>query len=245
MLTWFAIWQAEVTISIGAAERDFLERAVRTVTGAQRGHLMVPTEITDPHFQDRSGTPSLVLQLDFTTIAALEQALAADGPLAAIADQAFLPELQLSHQAMQVRRYPVGRGPAQRSVAYWVEYAGSSGDSREWLYRYAQTHPDVLTRMPGIRLVELYTPTEVICGLPIPVRPCIQRNKTVWDSEAAMNRAMASGVRAELREDMARLPPFDGQQLHFPFSSERLDVGRKMAGQAGRARPVQTKRSSR
>lgn len=224
MLTWFAIWQGDTKLPVEAAARAHLGRLVRGVSGAQRACLMVPTEVDDPHFQDRSGTPSLVLQMDFRTIGALEEALAADGPLAAIADPGFLPGLHLTHQAMHVRRYPVGRGPGRYSVAYWVEYAGASGDTREWLYRYAQTHPALLTRLPGIRLVELYTPADVICGLPIPVRPCVQRNKAVWDSEAAMNRAMASSIRAELRADMATLPPFDGQQLHFPLASERLDL---------------------
>lgn len=224
MLTWFAIWQGETTATVSASHRERLAAIVRAMPDVRRANFMVPVEVADPHYRDRSGSPSLIVQMDSATIEGLEHALAEQGPLSSLTAPDFLPGQHLSHQAMLVRRYPVATAPQATCVVYWIEYAGGSGDSREWLYRYAQTHPHLVARLPHVRMVELYTPADVICGLAIPVRPCIQRNIAVWDTAADMSEAMASPIRAELREDMATLPPFDGDQLHFPMACETLAV---------------------
>jgi len=63
----------------------------------------------------------------------------------------------------------------------------------------------------------------VISQLPIPVRPSMQRNKTVFDSADAMNIAMKSPVREALRSDFHKFPPFEGAALHFPFKTISLE----------------------
>jgi hypothetical protein len=51
----------------------------------------------------------------------------------------------------------------------------------------------------------------------------MQRNKVVFDSPDALNAALASPVRHEMRADFKNFPPFSGANLHFPMISVARD----------------------
>ena len=121
---------------------------------------------------------------------------------------------------MLTRRYPVAApadGSADSLLSYMVEYEGPAKDENAWHLFYVEGHPPLLAKFPGIRKIEIYTPAVVISALPFAVRRTMQRNKTVWDHPEAMNAAMASPVRAELRKDFYKFPEFEGAATHYPF----------------------------
>jgi len=207
-------------------EADALTELLRACPGVQAGHVLRPTSAHDPYYPSAAGSPSLIVQLEFSELARLEESLCEEGPLSPLAGTLLLPSLagaRAAQQGMLIRRYPVAdptlRSSDGRYISYWVEYAGPARDPNAWHLHYNRHHPQLLAGFPAIRAIEIYTPAVVVCGLPFPERRCLQRNKTVFDDAAAMNVAMQSPVRQALREDFHRLPPFEGPALHFPFST--------------------------
>ena len=227
-ISWFCIWQAQDATPLPLDPYDLigLQALVRGCPGLRAGHILTPTQAHDPHYADAPGSPSLILQLEFVDIAVLEGHLRPSGYLACLADPAFLPSLKdapAAQQAMLTRRYPVAipqvTTPDGSSLSYWVEYSGPAEDENAWHDFYVNHHPHLLAKFPGIRAIEIYTPAVAICGLPLPVRPCMQRNKTVFDSAQAMSAAMQTPVRDALRQDFHQFPTFQGSSLHFPFKT--------------------------
>lgn len=221
-LTWFCVWQADRVLPVADDEAQALLGLLAECPGLRLGHVLLPARAHDPYYPAPAGSPSLVVQLYFDALAPLEAALQPAGALAALADPSRLPSLagaSAAQQAMLVRRYPVPEPQpcSERPLSYWVEYEGPAADANAWHGHYNAHHPALLAQFQGIRAIELYTPAVVVCGLPLPQRPCLQRNKTVFDSAEAMNAAMRSPVRIALREDFHRLPPFEGASHHFPF----------------------------
>lgn len=223
-LTWFCVWQADTLLKLDARELDALRTLLQACPGLRAGYVMLPAAAHDPYYPSAKGSPSLIVQLEFDSLAVLEEHLRSDGHLAPLADAAFLSSLggaRPAQQGMLSRRYPVPdpriRTADGQCLSYWVEYAGPAADPNAWHDHYTRHHPQLLAGFPGIRAIEIYTPAVVVCGLPLPERPCLQRNKTVFDDVAAMNTAMQSPVREALREDFHRLPAFQGPALHFPF----------------------------
>lgn len=229
-LTWFCVWQANALLPLPDDQRAALLALLARCPGLRCGELLLPAKAHDPYYTGTTGSPSLIVQLYFDELAALESALQPGAALAPLADPTFLPALKSARaeqQAMLVRRYPVpdARRRHDTALSYWVEYAGPAVDANAWHLHYNVHHPALLAQFPGIRTIELYTPAVVVCGLPLPERTCLQRNKTVFDDAAAMNAAMASPVREALRADFHSLPPFSGPAHHFPFRTVRCLCG--------------------
>lgn len=223
-LSWFCVWQAETLLKLEAGQLDALRALLQICPGLRAGHVLLPARAHDPYYPSADGSPSLIVQLEFHDLALLEEHLQADGHLAPLADPEFLSSLAgawPAQQAMLTRRYPVENSRIRNAdgpyVSYWVEYAGPAADPNAWHVHYNAHHPQLLAGFPGIRAIEIYTPAVVACELPLPERPCLQRNKTVFDDVDAMNAAMQSPVREALREDFRKLPAFQGPALHFPF----------------------------
>lgn len=223
MISWFCFWHASEG---GPDEHDLrgLAALLRGCPGLQAGHVMTPAVAHDPYYVDRSGSARLVLQLEFPEIAPLEDALRRDGPLSALLDPLVLPGLAgaaVTQDAMLTRRYPVADpGPTlagEARLSYLVEYEGPAADPDEWHRFYMDHHPRLLAKFAGIRRIEIYTGAEFVSGLPVGRRRALQRNKTVWDSPAAMEAAMASPVRDTLRADFRSFPPFHEGGFHHPF----------------------------
>src|SRR5579875_2068028 len=186
--------------------------------------IFTPARTHDPYLHD-GAPPPLVLQLYFADIAHLEAALAAGGHLHALADAATLPSLagaRVTQQAMLTRRYPVPE-PVLRTpedaphCTYLVAYECEAEDLNAWLRHYVTSHPPIMARFPGIREIEVYTRIDWICAMPWPREDAMQRNKVVFDDEAALHRALNSEVRHEMRADFHRFPPFTGRNTHYPM----------------------------
>ncbi|MBD9597395.1 hypothetical protein IB270_31685 [Ensifer sp. ENS05] len=235
-ISWFCLWDRPDghDTQLDGHDRNALIALVKDCPGLEAGFIMTPTAGHDPYFPDSRNPSALLIQLELQDIGALERAISANGHLEPLTDRGVWPSLQgctLSHQAMSIRRYPVADPVVQTrdgsSVAYMVEYEGPAEDENAWHLAYTARHPLLLAKFPGIRLIEIYTPVSVICGLPITQRAAMQRNKTVFDTSDALNVAMQSSARSELRADALKLPKFTGRKDHFPFHAVRIGRDRR------------------
>jgi uncharacterized protein (TIGR02118 family) len=169
----------------------------------------VPAQARDP-FLDDGAPPALVVQAYFADLAALEAALPGLenmlGPGAVC-------------EAMTVRRFAVAR-PGKGGCSYLVAYAGPADDPSAWHAHYNEQHAPLMASLPGIRGLEVYAPVSFSFGAVgwKPVRS-LQRNKVAFDTPQALQAALASPVRAKMRADFARFPPYRGPVTHYPMLS--------------------------
>ena len=125
---------------------------------------------------------------------------------------------------MLVRRYPVPDPifrtlPGDQPCTYLVAYEGAAEDLTAWLTHYIADHPPIMAKFPGIRQIEIYTCIDWCGGLPWPRVAHMQRNKVVFDNQAALTAALNSPVRHEMRAAFHRFPSFTGPITHFPMAT--------------------------
>jgi len=192
--------------------------------GLRQCRVHTPASAVDPMLNDGQG-PLLVLQAFFEEIEPLEKALGSSGDLQALTDSKAIKALDgadFSQQAMLVRQYPV---PATRAeldhgephCTYLVAYEGPAQDTSAWLSHYLDGHPALMAQLPDIRRIEIYSRIDWCGTLPWPRADFMQRNQVVFDSPDALTTALASPLRAQMREHFQNLPPFEGAVTHFPM----------------------------
>lgn len=210
---------------LAVTDRDFAaaERIVRQTPGLRRAHLHKPAASKD-YYIDDGPSPTFALQLDFSSLDVLESALAPDGHLQALITQPWdvLDKCDVEQQAMAVRPFPVSDGhyrvaPGELPLSYLVHYPGEAEDFGEWINYYLNNHPQIMIKFDGVREVEIYTRVDWLDALPYRRVHYMQRNKLIFDSEAALNAANFSDVRHEMRRDFEAFPRFTGGNLHYPM----------------------------
>lgn len=211
---WFAQWRD------ASPDLAWLNDVIAATPSMQQGLIHTPSSTSDPYLHD-GPPPRLALQLYFGDIAALEAALAPDGHLQRLVE---LRGDGATQQAMLVRRYPVPdpvfrTPPDELPCTYLVAYEGTAEDLPAWLAFYLADHPPIMARFPGIRQIEVYTRIDWCGGLPWPRVTHMQRNKVVFDHQAALTAALNSPVRHEMRASFHRFPPFTGPITHFPMAT--------------------------
>ncbi|MDB5997335.1 MAG: hypothetical protein JWP42_4471 [Pseudomonas sp.] len=212
---------------VDVAQLDLLLKAVG---GVVKSAIHLPTTLKggDPFLQV-SDIPLCVIQLYFSSLDDLESALTATSPLVGLFDIGRFPglaECRWTQQAMLTRCYPVPEPLAAQAhagrlkrVTYLVAYEGPAEDDDAWLAHYIRQHPPLMVLLPGIREVEVYTRIDYCSDLPAVRAKTLQRNKAVFDSTSALNAALASPIREELRNDFLTLPPFTGASPHYPMQT--------------------------
>lgn len=50
----------------------------------------------------------------------------------------------------------------------------------------------------------------------------MQRNRLIFDGAAALEAALNSPVRHDMRADFEAFPPFSGSNVHYPMFTETL-----------------------
>lgn len=213
-------------IQLGAEDKSRFVGIVRATPGLRRALVYTPETAADPYLDD-GPPPPLAAQLDFADIGALERAVARDGHLQALAAPDTLPSLagaQIAQQAMLLRTFavpdPVYRtAPGALPCSYLVSYPGPAEDLNEWLSFYIAHHPVPMAKLPGIRELEVLTRIDWHGFLPWPRANAMLRNRVAFDSEKALEAALASPVRHEMRADYKRFPPFAGGNTHHPMAT--------------------------
>jgi uncharacterized protein (TIGR02118 family) len=177
----------------------------------------------DPLVDDGPG-PLFLMMLEFSNMAALEQATRAQAFAARLARRPL--GLDLTADAMERRFYPVAADaeakPLSAPFSYSVRYHRPAEDEARFVDFYLNNHPPLLGRLPGIRNVICYLPMPGFAVAGLPSADYMLGNEVVFDTIGAFNAAMASDVRRELRADFARFPPFTGPNTHYPMDRKRL-----------------------
>jgi hypothetical protein len=207
-------------------ESSKLDALVRSTPKLVKGLRHAPASASDPYVKD-GPSPSLILQLYFSELPDLEAALARNGHLAALASSAEFPALapaETTHQAMFVRPFAVPdprfrTAQGEPHCTYLVSYEGEAEDLNAWLVHYLEHHTGHMAAFPGIRELEIYTRMDWVSGQPWARQNFMQRNKVVFDSADALQSALHSPVRHEMREDFKRFPKFSGPNNHFAMAT--------------------------
>lgn len=199
---------------------DRLAHGLARIPGLARTHLYTPASASDPYLDD-GAPPALMLECAFTSIDALEASLAADG---ALADS--FGDTPMLQQAMLLRRFAVpSPPPGETCCTYVVTYDGEADDANAWLSHYLAHHPAIMARFPGIRGIMVASRLDWCSGVGWPRANALQRNRVVFDDAAALDAALASPVRHEMRADFRALPPFHGRVTHFPMHTRTIRTG--------------------
>ncbi|HEV2301806.1 MAG TPA: EthD family reductase [Stellaceae bacterium] len=231
MISFFLSFErpGEPQARVGEAELSRFAAILKRAPGLEKALLFTPERAHDPYLDD-GPPPILAAQLYFAEIAALEAALARRGPLQPLADAGEIPSLagaQATQQAMLARIFPVP-DPQPRTPAggfpcsYLVAYEGAAQDPDLWLAYYLEHHPPLMARLPGVREIEIYTRLDWCGFLPFRRALHLQRNKVAFDDKAALDAALDSPARHEMRADFAKFPPFDGRVSHYAMATRRL-----------------------
>lgn len=228
---WFAQFRhpSAPASRMSAGDLAWLTDFLAATPGLQQALIHTPSSTSDPYLND-GPPPQLALQLYFDDIAALEAAVAGDGYLRRLVAPEVLRSLNgadVTQQAMLVRRFPVPDARFQTPAGdlpctYLVAYEGAADDLTAWLTHYIADHPPIMARFPGIRQIEIYTCIDWCGGLPWPRVEHMQRNKVVFDNQAALTAALNSPARHEMRASFARFPSFTGPITHFPMATLTL-----------------------
>ncbi len=196
-----------------APDMDRVGFVVGGVPGLSHALIYTPAAAHDPYLDD-GPPPALALQLYFADIADLESACARDGAL-----QRLPPfhGADITQQAMLARKYPVPEPAPDLACTYLVAYTGAAEDMNAWLSHYIDHHVPLMRRFPAIRGIEICTRIDYCSFLSFRRVEYMQRNKNVFDSPEALNAAINSPVRHEMRADFHKFPAFSGPTLHYPM----------------------------
>lgn len=217
-------------LSISAAELARVAEIVETTPHLRRGLIFTPELMVGRYYPNDGTPPHLALELYFEQIDHLENATARDGHLQRLALPETLPSLaaaEVKQQAMIARPFPVPdatfrKERGQPYCTYLVHYPGKAHDLNEWTDYYLRHHPQVMARFPDIREIEVCTRIDWCGFLPWPRVDYMQRNKVVFDSAEALVKALNSPVRGEMRADFHKFPPFEGDNVHYPFATVEI-----------------------
>ena len=200
-----------------AIDLDAIARGLPGIPGLLHTHIYTPAAATDPYLDD-GAPPPLMLECAFGTIEALEAALAGDAALPRLCGNA-----PLSQQAMLLRDFPVPNPPpAATCCTYVVTYEGEADDPNAWLSHYLAHHPPIMARFPAIRAIMVASRIDWCSGVAWPRETALQRNRVVFDHPAALDAALASPVRHEMRADFHTLPPFHGRNTHYAMNTRTI-----------------------
>ncbi|MGL3110582.1 hypothetical protein [Bradyrhizobium sp. BR 1432] len=210
---------------VGSDALDSAAALVGAVTEMTEGLLFTPLEqsVDHPYKADGPG-PAFALQLRFPDLFACEAALERDGALDSLATGGGLSSLtglDVTHQVMLTRSFPVdvaAHPPGTTTpCSYLVHYPGPADDINAWHLHYLEHHPSIMRTFPDVRQIEIYTRIDWVDRLPSRRVEHMQRNKLVFDSPAALSRALSSDAIKRMRADFVQFPPFAGGNKHFPM----------------------------
>ena len=211
-------------------EKAKLDDLLRAMPKLHKALIHTPANASDPYVRD-GPAPSLVLQLYFGELPDLEAALSRSSHLGALASRDEFPALaqaDVTQQAMLVRPLAVPEpafetAPGEPYCTYLVSYEGEAEDLNAWHAHYLENHTKHMAMFPKIRELEVYTRLDWVSRNPWRRLNFMQRNKVAFDSPDALQRALHSPVRHEMRADFRAFPPFSGPNNHYAMATRVLE----------------------
>lgn len=209
---------------LSADERDSVVAFVRHVPSLKRAQVLTPAPARDRYIDD-GPAPMLTLQLYFERLEAFEREASARGALQAFANAlpGELRSARVTQQVMWARQYPTPSIVASaRPCCFLVHYPGEAEDLNEWHNYYLDHHPQIMARFPGIGEIEIYTRVDWRDSLPWPRVHHFQRNRIAFDSADALEGALHSPAREQLKRDREQFPRFSGGNRHYAMHAETI-----------------------
>jgi len=185
------------------------------------------------HLPSVPNAPFCVTQWYFDDLELMEASLQPGNAIATVADDIAgrASNGALYQQAMAVRKFstphPHACEPRDEQCTYLVSYEGEADNFNAWLTHYLTHHPPLMTQLPGIRELEIYTRIDYRSGLHHARATAMQRNKVVFDDIAALDAALASPIRTRMKADFDSFPPYSGATPHYPMRSIYGNLTRK------------------
>jgi uncharacterized protein (TIGR02118 family) len=212
-----------------AAADPGLDALLRAVPACAAALVHTPARARDP-FLDDGAPPALVLQLYFARLLDLESAAGPGGAVERLIEAlAGSTGAAPRWETMLTRRFEV---PVPRSAdepgpwcTYLVAYEGPAEDANAWMHHYLKLHPPLMRQLPGLRELEICTSIDAVAFVPGRRVRHLQRNKVAFDSAAALDDALQSPVREQMRRDFAAFPPYTGRVLHHPMLTRAVTRG--------------------
>ncbi|MEM7251890.1 MAG: hypothetical protein AAF493_10735 [Pseudomonadota bacterium] len=184
-------------------------------------HRYVPMPSHDPHLDDGAG-PSIIVESKWRSKSGLTQWL--EGVEFREAAENLPPNAY--HDAFEVHFFVcAGSSEVRRKsapISYVVRYYRPADDERGFVEHYLATHPAILGRLPAVQNVICYSPFSLPLVPGLTPSDCMLGNEVVFESLDALNAALASPVRDELRRDFHQFPAFTGINTHFAMQREQL-----------------------
>jgi hypothetical protein len=216
-----------------AAETAKLDQLLRAMPNLRKALVHTPANASDPYVKD-GPSPSLILQLYFDELPALEATLERGGQLVALTSHGEFPALaqaDIAQQAMLVRPFavpePAFETPSGEAYCtYLVSYEGEAEDLNAWHAHYLDSHTKHMAMFPKIRELEIYTRLDWVSRIRWRQLNFMQRNKVAFDSADALQQALRSPVRHEMRADFRAFPPFTGPNNHYAMATRVLEPDR-------------------
>ena len=212
-----------------ADETAKLDRLLSAAPKLAKALVHSPAAASDPYVKD-GAPPKLVLQLYFAALPDLEAVVSRTGHLGVLASPAEFPVLaaaDIAQQTMTVRTFAVPEPafktpPDKPHCTYLVSYEGEAEDLNAWHAHYLEQHTAHMANFPEIRELEVYTRLDWVSLQPWRRTNFMQRNKVVFDSPAALDRALHSPVRHAMRADFNAFPKFSGPNRHYAMATRVL-----------------------
>ncbi|MFM0619374.1 EthD family reductase [Paraburkholderia nemoris] len=207
---------------------SLIQAVSQNVEGLRRFviHRSIESANGDPQSNEHALKPRWALQWYFDDLGPAEAVLQHGGAAHTIVEQtidAAQDRLAFAQQLMAVRKFATpnafGTSNPSEKCTYLVGYEGEAQDFNAWLTHYLKHHPPLMAQLPGIRELEIYTRVDYRTGLDIPQATAMQRNKVVFDDSAGLAAALASPIRAQMKQDFDAFPPYSGPASHFPMHS--------------------------
>ncbi|MDO1582720.1 hypothetical protein [Rhizobium oryzicola] len=213
-------------LAVSAADVETVSEIIKLTPGLTGANLYTP-ETTQDLYNPTEEAPIFGMQLYFDELSALEDAMAPAGHLRQLAASGVLSSIRgakATQQAMYVRHFPVDDAALDIAAngnpcSYVVHYAGPAQDLNVWMHHYVTHHPQVMRTFPGIRGIEVLSRVDWTGFLPWERVNHMQRNRVMFDSQAALTAALQSPARIAMREDFKTFPPFEGGNSHFPMET--------------------------
>lgn len=193
-----------------------------TLAGLLSADAYTPAAETarDP-YNDKEAPPLLILIADFSSEAALREALAGAALLEALG--AHPKGTKLTVSAFRRAFYPPDENGAMPApVSYVVRYQRPAEDEAAFVENYTASHPPIQAGLPGIRSIMCYFPLHGLTASGWPSVDYLVGNEVAFDSVDAFNAAMQSPAREELRVHFREFPPYSGINSHFLMQRRRL-----------------------
>ena len=107
------------------------------------------------------------------------------------------------------------------TVSYFIRYAGRSDDAEKFFEHYRTRHAAILRNYPGILACRLHKPIPWHDPVAVTKDDVLVLAELVFETADALDKALASAARQELRRDFQEFPKLvDGHIRHLAVATE-------------------------